>query len=77
MSASGSNSPTRLAISPSGISFAPGMLADLVFVRLAHVDQHEVVAAVQLRFTSVTSISPSFTLASCFGRRACRGTPQN
>ena len=41
---------TRFGRSPSGISFASGNAADLVFVRLAHVDQHELVAAIDLRF---------------------------
>ena len=41
-----------------------GNAADLVLVRLAHVDQHEVVAAIDLLLHFRTSISPSFTLVS-------------
>ena len=49
ISSSGSSSPTRFGKFAERNQSRAGNAADLEFVRLAHVDQREIVAAIELR----------------------------
>ncbi len=70
-----SSSPVRCGSSPSGMSLAPAMLADLILVRLAHVEQEEVITPIDL---GLQLFDGHFGYATPTAGCACADTtPQN